>query len=102
VYILSVDPSKERVSISYLVQKYEIWEKWSVLMHKLPNSVVNPDHSSQETCVRRSACSRVWHSGETRCAKVKSPEAQSPRVMWLADVTRDDVDTWDVCHVSVS
>jgi hypothetical protein len=23
-------------------------------------------------------------------------------VMWLADVTWDDVDTWDVCHVSVS
>jgi len=23
------------------------------------------------------------------------------KVMWLADVTKDDVDTWDVCHVLV-
>jgi hypothetical protein len=25
-----------------------------------------------------------------------------PKVMWLVDVTWDDVDTWDVCQVSVS
>jgi hypothetical protein len=24
-----------------------------------------------------------------------------PEVMWLVDVTWDDVDTWDVCHMSV-
>jgi hypothetical protein len=41
-------------------------------------------------------------SGETGYAKVKSPEARSLRVTWPADITRDDVDTWDVCHVSVS
>jgi hypothetical protein len=23
------------------------------------------------------------------------------KVTWLADVTWDDMDTWDVCHVSV-
>jgi hypothetical protein len=25
-----------------------------------------------------------------------------PEVTWLIDVTWDDVDIWDVCHVSVS
>jgi hypothetical protein len=25
-----------------------------------------------------------------------------PEVTWLADVTWDDMDTWDVCHMSVS
>jgi hypothetical protein len=24
-----------------------------------------------------------------------------PKVKWLAEVTWDDVETWDVCHVSV-
>jgi hypothetical protein len=24
-----------------------------------------------------------------------------PKVTWLVDVTWDDMDTWDVCHVSV-
>jgi hypothetical protein len=69
---------------------------------EVPKSGVNLDRSSQETCVRRSTCSGVRRSGETGYAKVKSPEARSPRVTWPADVTRDDVDTWDVCHVSVS
>jgi hypothetical protein len=25
-----------------------------------------------------------------------------PEVTWLANVTWDDLDTWDVCHMSVS
>jgi hypothetical protein len=36
---------------------------------------VNPDRLSQETRVRRSACSGVRCSVETGYAKVKSPEA---------------------------
>jgi hypothetical protein len=32
-------------------------------------------------------------------AKVKYPKAQSLKVTWPADITKDDVDTWDVCHV---
>jgi hypothetical protein len=62
----------------------------------------NLDHSSKETHVRRSTCSGIRRSGETGYAKVKSPEARSPEVTWPADVTRDDMDTWDVCHMSVS
>jgi hypothetical protein len=69
---------------------------------EFPNSRVNSDHLSQETHVRRSTCLGVQCSGETGCAKVKSSEAQSPGVTRPTNVTRDDMDTWDVCHVSVS
>jgi hypothetical protein len=41
-------------------------------------------------------------SGDLRNASVKYFEARSPEVTWPTDVTKDDVDTWDVCHVSVS
>jgi hypothetical protein len=44
----------------------------------------------------------VRHSGELECASVKYSEARSPEVTWPADITSDDVDTWDVCHMSVS
>jgi hypothetical protein len=70
----------------------------------------------------------VWPVQEIRvqenwkCASVKTPEALKPEerkwwgtmtspggevdpriseVTWILDVTGDDMDTWDVCHVSV-
>jgi hypothetical protein len=46
--------------------------------------------------------SGVRCSGGTKFAKEKSFEAQNFEVTWLVDITWDDVDTWDVCHVSVS
>jgi hypothetical protein len=32
---------------------------------------------------------------------VKSLEARSPEVTWPTDVTRDNVDAWNVCHMLV-
>ena len=29
-------------------------------------------------------------------------DPEIPEVTWLADITRDDMDTWYVCHMSVS
>jgi hypothetical protein len=69
---------------------------------ELPNSQVNPYLSSQETRVRRSSSLGVQHSKEMGCAKVKSLEARGPVVTGPADITRDDGDTWHVCHMSVS
>jgi hypothetical protein len=51
---------------------------------------------------RKFRSSGVRRLGEMGYAKVKSSEARSPEVTWPADVTKDDVDTWDVCHMSVS
>jgi hypothetical protein len=40
--------------------------------------------------------------GDLRNASIKSSKARNSEVTWLANVTWDDVDTWDVCHMSVS
>jgi hypothetical protein len=64
---------------------------------------------------------RVWENW--KCASVETPEVLKPEeskwwgmmmppggdvdlkiseVTWIADVTGDDMETWDVCHVLVS
>jgi hypothetical protein len=64
------------------------------------------DHLLRKTCVSRLAISRIQSLGELECASVeieaRSSEARNSKVTWLMDITWDDVDTWDVCHVSVS
>jgi hypothetical protein len=45
--------------------------------------------------------SEIQSLGDLRSASVKYSEAQNSKVTWLVDITWDDVDTWDVCHVSV-
>jgi hypothetical protein len=79
----SVDPSKEHMSASYLIQEYDIREKKGVKRVKnpeFPKSEVNPDCSLKDMCIRRSSCSGIRRSGETGYAKVKSLEARSPEV----------------------
>jgi hypothetical protein len=61
--------------------------KWWGMMTSLGGDVDSESLSS----------SKIWSSRDLRNASVKSFE-----VTWLADVIWDDVDTWDVCHVSVS
>jgi hypothetical protein len=34
--------------------------------------------------------------------RVEIFEALNSEVMWLVNITYDDVDTWDVCHMSIS
>jgi hypothetical protein len=46
--------------------------------------------------------SEIQSSRYLRNPSVKSFEARNSKVTWLADITWDDVDTWDVCHVSMS
>jgi hypothetical protein len=67
-----------------------------------PKSVVNSNCSLRKTRVSRLASSGIRSSGELECANVETLEARNFEVTWLVDVTWDDVDTWDVCHVSVS
>jgi hypothetical protein len=105
MHFLSVDPSKGHVSAYRLVREYKIREKQGVNRVESPEVPKYGDNlcrSSKETCVRRSACSRIQRSGETGYAEVKSPKSESSKVTLHVDVTRDDLDTWDVCHMSVS
>jgi hypothetical protein len=47
----------------------------------------------------------IRHSRETICATEKYSEvskSQSPELTWPADVTKNDADTWDVCHMIMS
>jgi hypothetical protein len=69
---------------------------------EVPKSKVHPEPFIKGDVCQKINLFRVRRSGELECASVKSSEARSPEVTWPADVTRDDVDTWDVCHVSVS
>jgi hypothetical protein len=50
----------------------------------------------------RLSSSKIQSSGDLRSASVKSFEARNYEVTWLAHVTWDNVDTWELCHVSVS
>lgn len=36
--VLSINPSRRRLSEDRLVREFDVQEKWSVLMHKLPKS----------------------------------------------------------------
>jgi hypothetical protein len=50
---------------------------------EVPKSGVNPDRSSKETRVDRLACSGIRHSGETKCAKVKTPEVSKELIQTI-------------------
>jgi hypothetical protein len=94
------------------VREFRVQENWSVLVWKILKPEVSKPKESKwwgmmmspggDVDPRRLSSTEIQSLGDLRSASVKSSEAQNFEVTWLADVTRDDVDTWDVCHMSMS
>jgi hypothetical protein len=73
------------------VPKPEEPKWWGMMMS--PGGDVDPERLSS---------SKIQSSERFEESKRKIFRSPKFEVTWLTDVTWDDVDTWDVCHVSVS